>query len=158
MSNVHHAGVTLGRCITVSRFLTPPLHLPLTLTPFTLTPSPLHLQWKYRTVFAVTSLLFMVANLLNIVVYQRWNVAWGIPGAHTLAHSNLHTHTCTHARIPHTRIRQADMHPIPGTPLPLTPHPPRPYFCAGIGRLAANCGHVDMVGQGECVRDLVVCL
>jgi hypothetical protein len=36
-------------------------------------------NWKYRSVFLINNLLFMVINLINIMVYTRWNVKVGIP-------------------------------------------------------------------------------
>jgi len=36
-------------------------------------------NWHYKTVFVSTSILFMLVNLLNVIVYKRWNLVIGIP-------------------------------------------------------------------------------
>lgn len=36
-------------------------------------------KWKYRSVFLVNNLVFMLVNLLNVVTYLRWNLTLGIP-------------------------------------------------------------------------------
>ena len=35
-------------------------------------------NWKYRTLFTINNLIFMIVNLTNIIVYKRWNLTLGI--------------------------------------------------------------------------------
>lgn len=36
-------------------------------------------HWKYRSVLIFNNLVYCVVSLLNVVLFRRWNVAWGIP-------------------------------------------------------------------------------
>jgi Na+/melibiose symporter-like transporter len=35
-------------------------------------------NWKYRTIFICNNLLYMIVSLSNVIIYKRWNIAWGI--------------------------------------------------------------------------------
>lgn len=49
-------------------------------------------DWKYRNVFLITNLLLALVNLLNVIIFKRWNILLGIPdtffilGAETFQH------------------------------------------------------------------------
>lgn len=49
-------------------------------------------DWKYRNVFVITNLLYAIVNLLNVIIFKRWNKIIGIPdtffilGAETFQH------------------------------------------------------------------------
>jgi hypothetical protein len=36
-------------------------------------------QWNYRSIFWITNILYMLVNLLNIIIFKRLNLDWGIP-------------------------------------------------------------------------------
>ena len=36
-------------------------------------------EWNYRNIYLTTNLLYMIVSLINIIIYNRWNISIGIP-------------------------------------------------------------------------------